>query len=64
VNKEERVKCLYTGKMSARKMKRKSLQATATTETKRNFYLAVQGRKLHLKIPLEEVENTVRSPNI
>jgi hypothetical protein len=50
--------------MAARKMKRKSLQATATTETKRNFYLAVQGRKLHLKIPLEEVEKAVRSSNI
>jgi hypothetical protein len=48
-------------KMSDEESETKDLQATATNETRSNFYFATQGRKLHLKVLLGEVENAVRS---
>jgi len=48
-------------KRQTRKGKPKGLQATATTETRSNSFLGAQGRKLHLKALLREVENAVRS---
>ncbi len=47
--------------MSDEESETKDLQATATNETRSNFYFATQGRKLHLKVLLGEVENAVRS---
>lgn len=44
-----------------RKVKPESLQATAITETRSNFFVGEQARKEHLKAPLGEVENAVKS---